>query len=68
MAAFEIKLKKDGLLPRVWHRYVDDVFAIVHKNEIKNDTGILLLVRITDLVKPKLSYRWYLPQKTTRFR
>lgn len=36
MSAFEMDLKSCGLLPRVWHRYVDDVFAIVEKNEIQN--------------------------------
>ena len=29
MSVFEIELKKQNLLPRIWHRYVDDIFAVV---------------------------------------
>lgn len=36
MSALEIKLKKEGKLPRVWYRYVDDVFAIVTKDCVNN--------------------------------
>lgn len=41
MSAFEINLSERGLLPRVWHRYVDDVFAIVHKNDVDKTLEIL---------------------------
>lgn len=35
MSAFEIHLQNMGLLPRVWCRYVDDVFAIVKKDQVE---------------------------------
>lgn len=41
MSALEIGLKKNNLLPRVWHRYVDDVFAIVHEENIENVLNVL---------------------------
>lgn len=34
MSAFEMSLKELKLLPRVWYRYVDDVFAIVKRDEV----------------------------------
>ena len=34
MADFEMKLKKENLLPRVWIRYVDDVCAVVLKEQV----------------------------------
>lgn len=36
MSAFEMDLKSNGQIPRVWHRYVDDVVAIVRKDDITN--------------------------------
>ncbi|XP_055918432.1 uncharacterized protein LOC129950524 [Eupeodes corollae] len=33
MCKFESDLKKEGKLPRIWHRYVDDTFAVVKKSE-----------------------------------
>lgn len=41
MAAFETKLRDENVLPRIWHRYVDDVFAIVHKNDIQKTLDLL---------------------------
>ena len=41
MSSFEIDLKASGKLPRVWHRYVDDVFSIVHKDKIMDVLNIL---------------------------
>lgn len=41
MSAFEINLNERGLLPRVWHRYVDDVFAIVDRDDIQKILDIL---------------------------
>ena len=41
MASFEMSLKNRGLLPRVWLRYVDDVFAVVETNEISNVLEVL---------------------------
>lgn len=41
MSAFEVNLHKQKLLPRIWHRYVDDVLAIVHKNDIQKTLDIL---------------------------
>ncbi|XP_055840500.1 uncharacterized protein LOC129908179 [Episyrphus balteatus] len=34
MSKFETDLKKEGLLPRIWLRYVDDVFSVVKKNSV----------------------------------
>lgn len=36
MAMFETTLKNDGKLPRIWLRYVDDIFAIVRKSELNS--------------------------------
>lgn len=41
MASFEVKLRNGGLLPRVWHRYVDDVCAVVHKDDVQKTLDIL---------------------------
>ena len=41
MASFEMSLKNRGLLPRVWLRYVDDLFAVVETNEISNVLEVL---------------------------
>lgn len=41
MANFEITLKKHNLLPRVWLRYVDDVFAIIPKGDSQKVLEIL---------------------------
>jgi len=34
MSSLEIKLKNQNLLPRLWLRYVDDIFAIVDKDKV----------------------------------
>lgn len=36
MAKFEMDLKSNNKLPRVWHRYVDDVCAIAKRSDINN--------------------------------
>lgn len=36
MSSFEMKLKNDGTIPRIWWRYVDDVFAVVNKNNVND--------------------------------
>ncbi|XP_055308425.1 uncharacterized protein LOC129572488 [Sitodiplosis mosellana] len=41
MSAFETKLKSENLLPRIWWRYVDDVFAIVQKDEVEMMLNVL---------------------------
>ncbi|XP_055308689.1 uncharacterized protein LOC129572701 [Sitodiplosis mosellana] len=41
MSAFERKLKQENLLPRIWWRYVDDVFAIIKKDEIDSVLNVL---------------------------
>jgi len=41
MASFEMRLKNQQILPKLWLRYVDDVFAIVDKNHIRNLLDIL---------------------------
>lgn len=34
MSKMEMSLKSRNLLPRCWHRYVDDVFAVIKKYEL----------------------------------
>ncbi|XP_055850342.1 uncharacterized protein LOC129914917 [Episyrphus balteatus] len=34
MCKFESDLHKEGKLPRIWYRYVDDTFAVVKKSEV----------------------------------
>lgn len=41
MATFEMDLKQKGLLPRIWYRYVDDIFAVVKSNEINKTLDII---------------------------
>lgn len=41
MAHFEISLKSENLLPRVWLRYVDDVFAVIQKDDIQKTLDVL---------------------------
>lgn len=41
MGMFETKLAKEGKLPRVWIRYVDDVFAIMKIDDVKPTLNIL---------------------------
>lgn len=41
MSSFEMDLKSCGQLPNVWHRYVDDVFSIAHKDKIMDVLNIL---------------------------
>lgn len=35
MCGFEMDLKNKNLLPRIWWRYVDDVFAIIKKKDLE---------------------------------
>jgi hypothetical protein len=41
MAKFEIELSKSVVFPRVWMRYVDDVFAIIKKHQLRSLNKIL---------------------------
>lgn len=41
MAKFEMDLKEKGLLPRIWFRYVDDVFAVIKKCDIQTMLNVL---------------------------
>lgn len=41
MCNFESSLEKRGLLPRVWWRYVDDVFAVIKVNEAESILSVL---------------------------
>lgn len=36
MSKFETNLNERGILPRVWFRCIDDVFAIVKKSEVED--------------------------------
>lgn len=39
MSYFEMDLKKSGNFPRVWYRYVDDVYAIIKKHQLRQFLG-----------------------------
>lgn len=41
MAELELYLKEKGLLPRVWWRYVDDIYSIVKRSDIYKILDIL---------------------------
>lgn len=41
MAKLERDLTSKGLMPRFWRRYVDDVFAIINKDELETRMDIL---------------------------
>ncbi|XP_055837083.1 uncharacterized protein LOC129905590 [Episyrphus balteatus] len=41
MSSFETNLSERGLLPRIWFRYVDDVFAVIKRGEIDSVLNIL---------------------------
>lgn len=41
MAALERKLEDNHQLPRVWHRYVDDVFAVIERDREQEILNIL---------------------------
>jgi len=41
MCQFECDLHDEGLLPRIWLRYVDDTFAVVKKSDVANTLNIL---------------------------
>lgn len=41
MATFELNLKEQNLLPRIWFRYVDDIFAIVKSEDVENILSVL---------------------------
>lgn len=41
LGSIEQKLKNNGMLPRVWVRYVDDVFAVIKKTDEKKWLNIL---------------------------
>lgn len=41
MSNFEMDLQKRGLLPKIWWRYVDDVFSVVKKQKIDDIIQLL---------------------------
>jgi hypothetical protein len=41
MGVFKQKLKRRKLLPKLWIRYLDDVFAIVHRDKIEELMSLL---------------------------
>lgn len=41
MSAFEVRLKRMNWLPRIWLRFVDDVFAIIKACEVENTLKML---------------------------
>lgn len=41
MGAFEIKLQRENKLPKSWLRYVDDVFAILKRNDVEKTLEML---------------------------
>lgn len=41
LGSMEQKLKRDGVMPRVWVRYVDDIFVVIKKSEAKKLKEIL---------------------------
>lgn len=41
MSNFEVELTQHEIFPRIWHRYVDDIFAIVHKDDTSNVLSLL---------------------------
>lgn len=41
MSFLEMELKTNDQMPRIWHRYVDDVFSIVRKDDVTNVLSIL---------------------------
>jgi hypothetical protein len=41
MSRFEIDLASANLLPRIWYRYVDDIFAVIKKTEVQNTLNML---------------------------
>jgi len=41
MSKFESDLHKEGLLPRIWLRYVDDVLAVIKKSDLDHTLNIL---------------------------
>jgi len=47
MSNFELRLKRRNQLPRLWVRYVDDVFAIIKRNQINNLLQILTNIHET---------------------
>jgi hypothetical protein len=34
MSRFEMDLASSNLLPRIWYRYVDDIFAVIKKTDV----------------------------------
>lgn len=36
MAYVESVIEEKGIMPRIWFRYVDDVFAIMEKDKVDN--------------------------------
>jgi hypothetical protein len=41
MSKFEMDLKKDNVIPRVWVRYVDDIFAVVKRSKVEETLNML---------------------------
>ncbi|XP_055307900.1 uncharacterized protein LOC129572021 [Sitodiplosis mosellana] len=48
---FETTLKKEGIFPRVWLRYVDDVYAIIKKHQLRS-----LLKRLNNTKYPTIKF------------
>jgi hypothetical protein len=36
MSRFEMDLASANLLPRIWYRYVDNIFAVIKKTDVQN--------------------------------
>jgi hypothetical protein len=41
MSRFERDLAESNSLPRIWYRYVDDIFAVMKKAELNNALDLL---------------------------
>jgi hypothetical protein len=41
MSRFEMDLASASLLPRIWYRYVDDIFAVIKKTDVRNTLNML---------------------------
>jgi hypothetical protein len=41
MSHFEMDLASANLLPRIWYRYVDDIFAVIKKTDFQNTLNML---------------------------
>jgi hypothetical protein len=41
MSRFEMDLASANLFPRIWYRYVNDIFAVIKKTDVQNTLNIL---------------------------